>query len=304
VRRSVSVLVALLLALVIAATIVRATNTPTTKRTVRGAIAGAMRAFFDDTRVQHELRKRGFVVDEAAVGAPGLDFALFPDDETSAPAGSRFDAPVWTPLVAVASPGDAERLDRAGVAHRDANGVWILSTPALMAAATRGEAVVSTGAPTSSPGSLFVALTSFVANGMGVPVAATSSVVNAVSPVFTVAPASATGVPSVDITFEASAFASPANSVVMYPNPDVVSDRSITSYSAAGAQFARLLATDASLARLAARLGFRGSDASDFARTASAHHLAVPPQINAVGVPAPAVLSNLSTLVDTAIHLR
>jgi hypothetical protein len=151
---------------------------------------------------------------------------------------------------------------------------------------------------------LFAALLGFVANGGHVPAAPSDTLVNAVSPVFTAPDKVAPGVPRVEIAFESSVLARADGSVVMYPNPDVVSTRSIVSFTPAGGRLARVLTTDAKLARLAADLGYRSTNGAEFARTATAQRLSFAPQLNAVPAPPPPVLSSLTAYVDTAAHLR
>jgi hypothetical protein len=87
-------------------------------------------------------------------------------------------------------------------------------------------------------------------------------------------------VPVVSISFASGGH--PNRDVVMYPNPDVVAKAAVTSDSTVGADFAHTLATDPKVQQLA-------------------NERAPKTPVNAL--PLPAAFTQITQLLDTAIHI-
>jgi hypothetical protein len=165
----VSVVVAGLLAIVVGATIVEATHSPS-KKHISADVAPALQPFFNDARVQHELAHKGFTV-ETRGSNPDVTFSTDPE-----PGGVT---PFSTPLVAVTSAADAQRLAELGIAQQHPGGAWSIDTVHLMTAITTHRVAVQTGGPTSPAGSYFAALLAGTQRGASV-----NTLVNMISPAY------------------------------------------------------------------------------------------------------------------------
>ncbi|WP_227980903.1 three-helix bundle dimerization domain-containing protein [Nocardia spumae] len=71
----------------------------------------------------------------------------------------------------------------------------------------------------------------------------------------------------------------PANAVLAYPSPTVLSRHTLVPLNATGDRVGRLLSTDPELQRLAAEHGFRTADPAQFAKVTAEHHIPVSPAI-------------------------
>jgi hypothetical protein len=252
-----------LLALVVGATIVEASHPANKKHVVHGTVSPVLQSFLADPRVQHELAHKGFTV---VADGSNADFTFTTDPQTNA---ARVFA---TPLVATASPTDAQQLERIGLAHQN-DSVWSIDTTKLMNAIAAHQIAVHTDGPTSPSGSYLAALLAGLRPNDDVP-----ALVNAIRPAFA---QQSTGVPVVNFAFASDAHAS--GDVVMYPNPDVVASAAVTSHSALGADFARTLATDSTV---------RGAAPTP-----------PPVPINAASLPTPQAFAQLTQLLNTAVHI-
>ncbi|MEV5648910.1 hypothetical protein AB0L57_11730 [Nocardia sp. NPDC052254] len=67
----------------------------------------------------------------------------------------------------------------------------------------------------------------------------------------------------------------PANSVLLYPSPTVLSRHTLVPLNATGDRIGQLLSTDPGLQRLAAEHGFRTADPAQFAKVTAEHHIPV-----------------------------
>ncbi|WP_202807939.1 three-helix bundle dimerization domain-containing protein [Nocardia nova] len=71
----------------------------------------------------------------------------------------------------------------------------------------------------------------------------------------------------------------PANSVLLYPSPTVLSRHTLVPLNATGDRIGQLLTTDPDLQRLAAEHGFRTADPAQFAKVTAEHHIPVTPNV-------------------------
>ena len=86
----------------------------------------------------------------------------------------------------------------------------------------------------------------------------------------------------------------PANSVLLYPSPTVLSRHTLVPLNATGDRIGRLLTTDPDLQRLAAEHGFRTADPAQFAKVTAEHHIpAVKDVVDVVDTPTYDTLEHL-----------
>ncbi|WP_219823135.1 three-helix bundle dimerization domain-containing protein [Nocardia nova] len=71
----------------------------------------------------------------------------------------------------------------------------------------------------------------------------------------------------------------PADAVMLYPSPTVLSRHTLVPLTAAGDRVGQLLSTDPELQRLAAEHGFRTADPSQFSAVTAEHHIPVAPDV-------------------------
>ncbi|MBO0854372.1 MAG: hypothetical protein J2P18_11445 [Nocardia sp.] len=78
----------------------------------------------------------------------------------------------------------------------------------------------------------------------------------------------------------------PADSVLMYPSPTVISQHTLIPLTSGGDRLGQLLTTDPELQRLAAEHGFRTADRSQFGKVVDEHKIPVAPNVvNVVDTP-------------------
>ncbi len=237
---------------VIATVVVSRHVTASSRRTVaHGLISSENAAFFGDPRVRKEFGRHGLDV-RVATTARNPDFALASNTSPPLPAVGHPSVVFSTPLV-ITAPGELRpALVQAGIARRR-GGIWTFDLARYLALARDGKVPARIAAPAiqSSTGALFAAAAGVAAHG-GRPLANTGDVdgvVNAVSPLFRPGAGSL-------IVGSGAQFPHPRPStLLMYPDPDVVSEQALASFTAVGARAGHLLATDPRLQELAAQDG-------------------------------------------------
>jgi hypothetical protein len=238
---------------VIATVVVSRRVTASSRRIVaHGLISSENAAFFGDPRVRKEFGRHGLDV-RVATTARNPDFALA--SNTSPPLGAvGHPSVVFSTPLAITAPAELRpALVQVGIARRR-GGIWTFDLARYLALARDGKVPARIAAPAirSSTGALFAAATGVTAHG-GKPLANTgdvNGVVNAVSPLFRPGPG------SLLVGSEAQLVPHPRPStLLMYPDPDVLFEQALASFTAVGARAGHLLATDPRLQELAAQDG-------------------------------------------------
>ncbi|WP_210743702.1 three-helix bundle dimerization domain-containing protein [Nocardia cerradoensis] len=88
----------------------------------------------------------------------------------------------------------------------------------------------------------------------------------------------------------------PADAVMLYPSPTVLSRHTLVPLTATGDRVGQLLSTDPELQRLAAEHGFRTADPAQFTAVTAEHHIPVAPDV--VDVVDPPTYDTLEHLLD------
>ncbi|HEX2313421.1 MAG TPA: hypothetical protein VHJ17_06815 [Thermomonospora sp.] len=321
-------------------------------RTVRGVIGSEKQAFFADPAVRAAFAGHGLDVQVDPAGSRQIatsvdlgryDFA-FPG---SSPAADRIQqrrgitarhAPFSTPMVIATFEPIAELLRREGVARRAADGTWSFDVARYLDLAerrvrwdqlkgntaypVRKDVLVSTTDPRSSnSAAMYLAITSFVANGSAVvrDARAEARVLPLVGRLFhdqgytentSEGPFEdylSVGMGQVPLVcvYEAQFVGRAVQGqirpgmVLMYPAPTVISRHSLVPLRPDGDRVGRLLTSDPELQRLAARHGFRTADAAQFARVTAQHRVPVAANlINVVDTPSYDTLERLLAGVE------
>lgn len=177
---------------------------------VTGVIGSEKKPFFDDPDVKAEFAANGLDVEVTTAGSrqiattvdlTGVDF-VFP---SSAPAAEKVEqktgvktaySPFYSPMAIATFQPIVQLLAKAGIAHQDANGTWILDIKAYLDAvakgtrwnqlpgadtaypSTRSVLISSTDIRSSNSAAMYLAMASYVANGDNV--VSTSAQQNAV----------------------------------------------------------------------------------------------------------------------------
>lgn len=237
---------------VVATVVVSRRVAASSRRTVaHGLISTESAGFFGDPRVRKEFGRHGLDV-RVATAARDPDFAFV--SNASPPRAVDHPSVVFSTPLVIAVPGELRpALVQAGIARRR-GAMWTFDLARYLAFAHDGKlpAQITVPAIESSTGALFAALAGVAAHN-GKALANTGDVdrvVNAVSPLFR------PGAGSLVVGSEAQLVAHPRpNTLLMYPDPDVVSEQALGSFTAVGARVRHLLATDPRLHELAARDG-------------------------------------------------
>ncbi|PSR67718.1 hypothetical protein C8258_13785 [Nocardia sp. MDA0666] len=88
----------------------------------------------------------------------------------------------------------------------------------------------------------------------------------------------------------------PADAVMLYPSPTVLSRHTLVPLTATGDRVGQLLSTDHELQRLAAEHGFRTADPAQFTAVTAEHHMPVAPDV--VDIVDPPTYDTLEHLLD------
>ncbi len=344
-RRILSLLLGAALVVGVALAIIKGRDPGTTTTTVRGVIGSEKQAFFADPDVRKLFARNGLKVEVDPAGSRQIatsidlgkyDFA-FP---SSSPAADRIQqqrhitakyAPFSSPMVIATFQPIADLLAREGVAKHGA--VWTFDVSRYLglvarhvrwdqlkgntAYPVRKNILVSTTDPRSSnSAAMYLAITSYVANGDTVVqgTAAEQKVLPTLSSLFvdqgytdntTEGPfedylSLGMGKAPLVCAYEAQ-FVDAAvrgllkpGMVLMYPSPTVQSKHTLIPLDDKGDRVGRLLETDPDLQGLAARHGFRTADSAQFAHViADAHVPAAANLIDVVDTPSYDTLEHL-----------
>ena len=304
---------------------------------VEGVIGSEKRPFFEDPEVRAVFAEHGYDVQVTTAGSrqiatsvdlTDVDF-VFP---SSAPAAEKIKremgvstvyAPFYSPMAIATFTDIADLLGAAGIAHQDADGTWILDLDAYLAAvaagtrwnelpgaadvynSSRSVLISSTDIRQSNSAAMYLAMSSYVANGDNVVASADqqAAVIDAMADLFLEQGFSASsseapfedylsqGIGSKPMVMiyeaqflgrqmnEETAGAITDDMVLMYPSPTVLSRHTVIPLTDPGDEVGRLLVEDPRLAELAARYGFRPANPSVFSDVLTENGIAVPPTL-------------------------
>jgi hypothetical protein len=313
--------------------------------TVRGVIGSEKKAFFEDPQVVRAFAGMGLKVEIETAGSRQIatstdlgryDFA-FP---SSAPAGEHIQrerkagttyTPFSSPMAIATFQPIADLLTEAGVvkqgevpAFNVGRHLDLVTTGAKWDQLKSNSAypvdkniLISTTDPrTSNSAAMYLAITSYVANGGKVVhgAAAEKAVLPLVTPLFTgqgytdstsegpfgeyltvgMGPAPLVMIYEAQYVEAAARGQIKPGMVLMYPSPTVLSKHTLVPFTPSGDRVGRLLSTDPHLQRLAAEHGFRSGDAARFAEVAAEHGVRVAADlIDVVDIPSYDTLEHL-----------
>ncbi len=319
---------------------------------IRGVIGSEKKPFFDDPAVKAAFARHGLRVEVDTAGSREIattvdlrpyDFA-FP---SSVPAAekirqahriARTYSPFYSPMAVATFQPIADVLAKAGVVHDSGAGYQVLNLREfleLVAKGTRWDALAgntsyrarkrvlltTTDVRTSNSAAMYLAATSYVANGDDVVTsrAQVAEVARTVAPLFldqgysessTEAPfedylALGIGKTPMVVIYEpqyaARLFAGGAQirpgMRLIYPAPTVLSKHTLVPLTDRAAEVGRLLQEDPEFARLAARHGFRTADPKVFADLVATTGAHVPASL--VDVVEPPAYDRLEELIST-----
>jgi hypothetical protein len=320
--------------------------------TVRGVIGSEKLPFFQDQDVIKVFRDNGLTLQVDTAGSRQIastvdlskyDFA-FP---AGVPAAEKIKAdhkaktvysPFYTPMAIATFKPITQLLIAAGVAKD--NGTYIsLDMKAYLELvkknarwsdlpnnkaypASKSILITSTDVRTSNSAAMYLAITSYVANGNNIVSDATqsSAVLPAVEPVFLRQGLTAAsseepfqdylsigiGKTPMVMIYEAQFLAAAAanngsitaDMVLMYPDPDVLSKHTVVPLSANGDKVGQLLLNNTQLQKLATKYGFRTNNQATFNQFLTAHKLTTPSLVNLIEPP---TYENLEAMI-TAIQ--
>ncbi|MFD1540972.1 three-helix bundle dimerization domain-containing protein [Nonomuraea guangzhouensis] len=313
--------------------------------TVRGVIGSEKKAFFEDPQVLKAFADKGVKVEVEPAGSRQIatsvdlgryDFA-FP---SSAPAGELIQrkrhvsakyTPFSSPMAIATFKPIADLLTKAGVVKQGAvltfnvdRYLELLTTDVKWAQLTGNTVypvdkniLVSTTDPrTSNSAAMYLAITSYVANGDAIVHGATAekNVLPLLTKLFTsqgytdntsegpfdeyltvgMGPTPMVWIYEAQFVDAAARGQIKPEMVLMYPSPTVLSKHTLVPLNTAGDRVGRLLSTDPELQRLAAEHGFRSGDATQFAKVAADHQVPVAKDlIDVVDIPSYDTLEHL-----------
>jgi len=332
-------------------------STPATKLvTVRGAIGSEKLPFFQDSAVIAEFHARGYDVQVDTAGSRQIattidlskyDFA-FPAGQ---PAAVKIQqdhharatyVPFYTPMAIATFTVIGDLLKTAGVASVS-GGVYTLDVDKflkLVASNTRwtdikgnttypaGKSILitSTDPTKSNSAAMYIAISSYVANGNNVVQNQTDvqAVLPKVAPLFlrqgftessSEAPfedylSIGVGKNPMVMIYEAQYIAREAakdgsiksDKALMYPSPTVLSKHTLVPLTNNGDAVGRLLVNDAKLQSLAVKYGFRTSDGTAFTKYLTDRGVTPPPQL--VNVIDPPTYDNLEAMITGISQLQ
>ncbi|GAA4575282.1 hypothetical protein [Planotetraspora kaengkrachanensis] len=320
--------------------------------TVRGVIGSEKKPFFDDPQVKAAFAKHGLRVEVDAAGSRQIatsvdlgkyDFA-FPSSVPAAEKikqdrkASRTFSPFYSPMAIATFEPIVDVLTKAGVVSDSGSGYQVLDVQKyldLVAKGTRWDALpgntayparkrvllTTTDVRTSNSAAMYLAITSYVANGDDVvnSSAQTAKVAQTISPLFldqgysessSEAPfedylAMGVGKTPMVVIYEAQyashLFAGDGairpDMRLLYPSPTVLSKHTLVPFNDQAAEVGRLLQEDQELARLETRYGFRTADPKVFADLVASSKAAIPASL--VDVVEPPTYDHLERLIST-----
>ncbi|WP_262379253.1 three-helix bundle dimerization domain-containing protein [Nonomuraea sp. PA05] len=313
--------------------------------TVRGVIGSEKQAFFEDPQVVEALAAHGLKVEIQTAGSrqiatsmdlTGYDFA-FP---SSAPAAEYIQrsrkvstkyTPFSSPMAIATFQPIADLLTKANVVKQtpvptfDVSRHLDLVTSGQKWDQLKGNStypvdkniLISTTDPrTSNSAAMYLAITSYVANGGKVVhgAAAERAVLPLLTPLFTgqgytdntsegpfeeyltvgMGPSPLVWIYEAQFVDAAARGQLKPGMVLLYPSPTVLSKHTLVPFGPSGDRLGRLLSTDLRLQRLAAGHGFRSGDAGRFAEVAAQHDVRVAADlIDVVDIPSYDTLEHL-----------
>ncbi|GAA3446057.1 hypothetical protein [Planomonospora venezuelensis] len=354
-KRSIGVVLALLLgaAVVVAVVLGNGGGGPAV---VRGVIGSEKKPFFDDPRVRAAFEKHGLRVEVETAGSrqiatevelDGYAFA-FP---SSLPAAEKIKkergvsqvfSPFYSPMAVATFRPIADVLAKAGLVRDSGHGYQVLDLAEYLKLAAQGTRwdelpgntayparkrvlLTTTDVRTSNSAAMYLAMTSYVANGDDVVTTAAQvpKVAETVAPVFldqgysqssTEAPfedylVMGSGKTPMVMAYEAqylSRLFSGDGSItpdmrLLYPAPTVLSKHTLVPFTEEAVRVGRLLTEDPALRSLAARHGFRTADPGAFADLAAEHRAPVARDL--VDVVEPPAYDRLEQLITTIERL-
>ncbi|MCT9934217.1 hypothetical protein N5079_28850 [Planotetraspora sp. A-T 1434] len=320
--------------------------------TVRGVIGSEKKPFFDDAQVQAAFAKHGLRVEVDTAGsrqiATSVDLGkyafAFPSSVPAAEKirqerrASRTYSPFYSPMAIATFQPIVDVLTKAGVVHDSGSGYQVLDIKKyldLVAKGTRWDALpgnttyrarkrvllTTTDVRTSNSAAMYLAMTSYVANGDDVvnSSAQAATVAEKVSPLFldqgysessSEAPfedylAMGAGKTPMVVIYEAQyasrLFAADGairpDMRLIYPSPTVLSKHTLVPFTDQAAEVGRLLQEDPEFARLEARYGFRTADPKVFAGLVASAKAQIPGSL--VDVVEPPTYDHLERLIAT-----
>ncbi|NUS27492.1 MAG: hypothetical protein HOV92_25135 [Streptomyces sp.] len=318
----------------------------TATKTVQGVIGSEKAEFFADPDVVKALAAKGYTVRAETSGSwamegmdlKGYDFALPSSQAPAVELAAKYKVrgtlprPFYSPLVVVAHRSAAEVLAGNGLAKLDGKSRGTLDMAAYLDAARAGRTwqqlkgagkygelggtlyISSTDPESSNSGALYLAATSYVANG-GKVVASDADVERTAPLLKKLVSVQGTQQTSTDASFRdfvsgvgnplvlvyESQVASllvggqqPGDLVVLYPDTTVNSDHTVVPLTEDGRALAELLSTDQELRRLLVRHGFRPQGAATAFGSADAHLKQELTGVRQAPVPTSAVLHELA----------
>jgi hypothetical protein len=319
---------------------------------VRGVIGSEKQPFFSDPDVIKTFRDHGLDVRVDTAGSRQIasldlthyDFA-FP---AGVPAAEKIRlarkvntsySPFYTPMAIASFRPIADLLVTAGVA-KNQGGYYTFDMQAYLQLVARNARwtdlpnnsafpstnsilVTSTDVRTSNSAAMYLALTSYVANGNNIvqDPAQGAAVLPKVEPLFLRQGFTATssegpfqdylsigmGKTPMVMIYEAQFVAQAAlndgsitkDMVLMYPSPTIYSKHTIVPLTPVGDRAGRLLMTDPNLQRLAVKYGFRTNDTSAFNKFVSARKIVLPPTLfNVIEPPSYETLESMISTIE------
>jgi hypothetical protein len=319
---------------------------------LHGLIGSEKAPFFADARVAAALKRGGFVVSTSTAGSRQIagadlskeDFA-FPAGVPSAEkirldhSGSKAVVPFYTPMAIASWRPIVDLLTASNVAHT-ANGVTTLDVSAFMdlvAKNTRWKdlpnntaypvnksiLITSTDVRKSNSAAMYLALTSYVANGENIVEndSQVAPIIDRLSPLFLrqgfVASSSeepfddylvqGMGKSPMVMIYESQFVQRAAandgsitdDMVLMYPDPTIFSKHTFVGLTPNGIRLGDFLTNDPEMRGLATQYGFRTTDTAAFAKFVSEHGLSVPTSIiNVIDPPTYETLEAMITRLE------
>lgn len=300
--------------------------------TLHGLIGSEKAPFFSDPRVNAALKRGGFIVNVSTKGSRQIAAAdlsketfAFPAGAPAAQkivtdhAGSKAVIPFYTPMAIATWKPIVDLLVQAGVAHVsgdlttldvdaymklvDKNTRWKDLPGNTTYAVNKSILITSTDVRKSNSAAMYLALTSYVANGANIVEndAQGAAVISRLAPLFLRQgfQASSTEEPFDDYLVQGigkspmvmiyeSQFIQRAaaadgsitsDMVLMYPQPTIFSKHTFVGLTPDGIRLGDFLTTDPEMRSLATQYGFRTTDIAGFAKFVTDHKLTVPASI-------------------------
>lgn len=296
---------------------------------LRGLIGSEKAPFFADARVTAALRRGGFVVSVSTAGSRQIAGADLSGDDFAFPAGvpaaekirkdhvgSQAFVPFYTPMAIATWKPIVDLLTKAGAIHRsgdlttldmsaylklvDANTRWKDLPGNTTYAVNKSILITSTDVRTSNSAAMYLALTSYVANGDNIVEndAQVATLMDRLAPLFLrqgfVASSSeepfddylvqGMGKSPMVMIYEsqfiqraAAADGSiSADMQLVYPDPTILSKHTFVGLTPNGIRLGNFLTNDPEIRSLATEYGFRTTDTAAFTKFVADHALPVP----------------------------